>query len=609
MLRLRNGRSTGIFAGLPPRSQEVEKTGGPLPAFPCAHRLVFLCLLLTTSPAAAAPHVLATIKPIHSLVASVMQGVGWPELLVEGAASEHGYALKPSDARKIADGEVIFWVGPNLETFLTGPLHALAGHATHRDAGKPWTRCAACPPAMAGCGAMTEDDGPTDPHIWLDAHNAIAMVRVIAAELAHDDPANAKRYYANAASTIARAGEARPHAFRPARAHAPPALHRLSRRLSLFRSALRAGFHRCGDGGARPAHRSAAHRGAARRVDARQGDLRFPRAAISARALIDHADRRHRMRAWACSIPWARTSPRPGALCRAARTIWRLRSSIALRRKILEPGPQNGFMVAARGAVPTSRLRSVGVLKIYRQQNGGLKGASIARGRDHSRRRRCGSTCSTRRPMNAAPSISCSAWKCPPAPTWKRSRSRAGSIRKDGGVFMTALILSNTDSEQPTADVVTFVLAHEQARHHPLYRSRSPSAPSPRAASAPICMRAKAEIVLLGLLDVIIDRMADVLERAGAEIEVGLARNLQSRSPRQASAPATSRACCARLGRKHELTGKMRESLLTISRVLTFLTQALDSQAAARTCKAHIEDADARRAVAAGPFDLIWRAS
>jgi len=163
--------------------------------------LAFLCLLLTFSPACAAPRVLATIKPIHSLVASVMQGVGWPELLVEGAASEHGYALKPSDARKIADAQIIFWVGPNLETFMTGPLGSLGGRARIVTLENEDT-VRRLPARNGGLWGHAADDGPTDPHVWLDAHNAVAMVRVIASVLAHQDPANAKKYYANAAATI-----------------------------------------------------------------------------------------------------------------------------------------------------------------------------------------------------------------------------------------------------------------------------------------------------------------------------------------------------------------------------------------------------------------------
>ena len=194
-------RAAEIFRRLRPRFRGVEKPGGPLPLSPMRFRLAILCIFLTASPAAAAPHVLATIKPIHSLVASVMRGVGEPELLVEGAASEHGYALKPSDARKLADADVIFWVGPNLETFMVAPLDSLSGHARVVTLENLDT-LRRLPARNGGLWGYDRDDGATDPHIWLDAHNAIAMVRVIAAELAHDDPANAKTYYANAAATI-----------------------------------------------------------------------------------------------------------------------------------------------------------------------------------------------------------------------------------------------------------------------------------------------------------------------------------------------------------------------------------------------------------------------
>lgn len=163
--------------------------------------LALFCLVLTFGPAAAAPRVLVTIKPIHSLVASVMRGVATPDLLIEGAASEHGYSLKPSDARKIAQADVIFWVGPNLETFLTEPLRTLGSHA-HVVTLENQDTVRRLPARNGGLWGYDSGDGPTDPHIWLDAHNGVAMVRVIASELAHADPANAKRYYANAADAI-----------------------------------------------------------------------------------------------------------------------------------------------------------------------------------------------------------------------------------------------------------------------------------------------------------------------------------------------------------------------------------------------------------------------
>ena len=70
--------------------------------------------------------VVTSIKPIHSLVAGVMQGVAEPALLVKGAASPHSFNLRPSDARALNQADLVFWVGEDLETFLTKPIESLA---------------------------------------------------------------------------------------------------------------------------------------------------------------------------------------------------------------------------------------------------------------------------------------------------------------------------------------------------------------------------------------------------------------------------------------------------------------------------------------------------
>jgi zinc transport system substrate-binding protein len=157
-----------------------------------------LALLLWAGPAIAAPNVLATIKPVHALVAAVMQGVGAPDLLIGGAMSEHSYALKPSDARKIERAAVIFEVGPDLETYLIGPLATLGGHSEvvvlERAAG-----VRLLPARRGGIWGVDPHDGPSDPHIWLDPHNAVAMTRAIAEALCKADSAHAGIYRANAA--------------------------------------------------------------------------------------------------------------------------------------------------------------------------------------------------------------------------------------------------------------------------------------------------------------------------------------------------------------------------------------------------------------------------
>jgi zinc transport system substrate-binding protein len=158
--------------------------------------------------------VVASIKPIHSLVAGVMQGVGEPVLLVKGAASPHSYSMRPSEARAVEESDVVFWVGEGLETFLVKPLQALAAGADvvelseaqgvhllrtreggvwdehqHEDHGDE---------QQAEHGHGDEHvHGAFDMHLWLDPHNAEAMVGAIVAALSQADPDHATIYQRN----------------------------------------------------------------------------------------------------------------------------------------------------------------------------------------------------------------------------------------------------------------------------------------------------------------------------------------------------------------------------------------------------------------------------
>ena len=73
--------------------------------------------------------VVASIKPIHSLATYLMEGVAKPKLIVDGYASPHGFALKPSHAKMLQEAELIFWVGEDLESFLEKPLNTIAKKA------------------------------------------------------------------------------------------------------------------------------------------------------------------------------------------------------------------------------------------------------------------------------------------------------------------------------------------------------------------------------------------------------------------------------------------------------------------------------------------------
>ena len=82
-----------------------------------------------TFTAQAEINVVASVKPLHSLVSGVTEGVQKPDLIVKGAASPHTYSLKPSQAKQLEEADLVFWMGHELESFLEQPLEAIATKA------------------------------------------------------------------------------------------------------------------------------------------------------------------------------------------------------------------------------------------------------------------------------------------------------------------------------------------------------------------------------------------------------------------------------------------------------------------------------------------------
>lgn len=179
---------------------------------------------LAPLPAAAAPRVVVTVKPLHSLVAGVMGEAGEPELIIRGSGSPHTYNLKPSEARRLAGAQVVFWVGEPLETFMGKPLAALGSKARVVEvlrapgialrsgrAGGAWDEPAG--EGAAGREAVADDThghagehgaAALDGHLWLDPANARAIARLAAVVLGEVDPANRARYAGNADRLVAR---------------------------------------------------------------------------------------------------------------------------------------------------------------------------------------------------------------------------------------------------------------------------------------------------------------------------------------------------------------------------------------------------------------------
>lgn len=170
---------------------------------------------------AKAPDVVVTIKPVHSIVASVMQGVGTPRLLIDGTGSPHTFTMKPSDAKALNAAAVVFRVSEGLEPF-TGRLARSLPKSVRlvtleETAGLTlWDLRAGGTFESHSHGAKDahghshghshghpKSDSDRDGHIWLDPDNAKRLAVHIAGILAELDPPNGDRYRGNAATLVA----------------------------------------------------------------------------------------------------------------------------------------------------------------------------------------------------------------------------------------------------------------------------------------------------------------------------------------------------------------------------------------------------------------------
>ncbi|MDA9152848.1 zinc ABC transporter substrate-binding protein ZnuA [Candidatus Pelagibacter sp.] len=198
--------------------------------------LSILSILTFFTPANAELKVVTSIKPIHSLASYLMDGIGKPELIVDGYASPHGFSMKPSHAKMLQNADLIFWVGEDLENFLEKPLKSIAKKAEkielieikglnvlkfrernifdehdhddhgHDDHGKKEDDHDDHGHDDHGKKEDDHDDhdgheghahGEFDPHIWLDTMNAKAMLNEMAEHLIENDPKNEAKYKSN----------------------------------------------------------------------------------------------------------------------------------------------------------------------------------------------------------------------------------------------------------------------------------------------------------------------------------------------------------------------------------------------------------------------------
>ncbi len=143
-----------------------------------------------------------------------------------------------------------------------------------------------------------------------------------------------------------------------------------------------------------------------------------------------------------------------------------------------------------------------------------------------------------------------------------------------GARYMTATLMCHSDTDMPRTTAVTFILAG-----HRLVTVRY-DVPRPFALVETKLARSCApsisgEMVLMELLDAVIDRCADILERVGADVDQVSHEIFEPESERHGHAKRYSQILIA-IGRKGDLTSKVRESLVSIGRLVTFLSAVVE---------------------------------
>ena len=131
----------------------------------------------------AQPQVGASIKPLQMIAAAITEGISEPTLIIGAGQDPHHPALKPSERQKLADADLVLWVGPSLESAFTQLLDRnSAAVITAYD-------------LIADAGLAVTDSN--DPHIWLSTENSRVIAQALTAKLVTLDALNQEAYEKN----------------------------------------------------------------------------------------------------------------------------------------------------------------------------------------------------------------------------------------------------------------------------------------------------------------------------------------------------------------------------------------------------------------------------
>lgn len=158
----------------------------------------FIFLLLLSFPAFSAPKVVVTIKPLYTLAATLMKGIGTPQLLLNEKISPHNFALKPSWVKALNEADVILWVGPEMEEGLAKIIKTQDSlKVIQATDGKSFDVLKARVKCSHGHDHHHHESSSNDPHFWLNPELYEKLAERLKSKLIELDPDHKAIYEAN----------------------------------------------------------------------------------------------------------------------------------------------------------------------------------------------------------------------------------------------------------------------------------------------------------------------------------------------------------------------------------------------------------------------------
>lgn len=157
-----------------------------------------------------------------------------------------------------------------------------------------------------------------------------------------------------------------------------------------------------------------------------------------------------------------------------------------------------------------------------------------------------------------------------------------------GALFMTASLPAQTDDDDPVMAPVTFVLAGPRLvtiRYHEPRAFQT----FPKRAEKVATGCTTSETIMMGLLEAVVDRLADVLERAGRDIDKISRDIFRSTAKKPSKRDRDFHRLLRTIGRKEDLTSHIRDSLMTLQRLSGFLGNALTQDKDGKDIRARVK--------------------